>query len=194
MGIGEEIVSEAGRSTKMQCMECGAKFRKKIGPRTFEVKCPKCGSYDTDVAESREQGGRSLEESLDHMVVSGALYPEDKKANLGFRTVIGVRGGVHLGVFDEVRRKMERNIPEILKPLGGADKSVLMKPEYWSVHPRPDGGVTVAASQELRNRKFGLEDGQEMLRIADRLGWSADVQIEHKVEGKLKRERLTAKR
>ena len=36
-------------STPMQCMECGRKFSKKIGPHTFEVKCPKCGSYDTEV-------------------------------------------------------------------------------------------------------------------------------------------------
>lgn len=34
--------------TPMQCMECGHKFKKKIGPKTFEVKCPKCGSYDTE--------------------------------------------------------------------------------------------------------------------------------------------------
>lgn len=34
--------------TKMKCMECGKEFKKKIGPRTYEVKCPKCGSYDTE--------------------------------------------------------------------------------------------------------------------------------------------------
>lgn len=35
-------------TTQMQCMECGRKFKKKIGPKTFEIKCPKCGSYDTE--------------------------------------------------------------------------------------------------------------------------------------------------
>jgi len=29
-------------------MECGKKFKKKIGPRTVEIKCPKCDSYDTE--------------------------------------------------------------------------------------------------------------------------------------------------
>ena len=35
---------------QMQCMECGKKFKKKLGAKTFEVKCPKCGSYDTEPA------------------------------------------------------------------------------------------------------------------------------------------------
>jgi len=32
----------------MECLECGHKFFKKLGAHTFEVKCPKCGSYDTE--------------------------------------------------------------------------------------------------------------------------------------------------
>ena len=39
-----------GKGTKMICNECGAKFTKKIGPKTTEVKCPKCGGYDTEPA------------------------------------------------------------------------------------------------------------------------------------------------
>lgn len=35
--------------TEMICRECGKIFKKSIGPRTFEVKCPKCGGYDVDV-------------------------------------------------------------------------------------------------------------------------------------------------
>ncbi|GAH11839.1 unnamed protein product [marine sediment metagenome] len=35
------------QKAKMQCWECGKKFTKTIGPRTHEVRCPKCGSYDT---------------------------------------------------------------------------------------------------------------------------------------------------
>lgn len=38
--------------TKMVCYECDAEFSKKIGAKTFEVKCPKCGGYDTDVGGS----------------------------------------------------------------------------------------------------------------------------------------------
>jgi len=37
-------------SSQLQCIECGHKFKKKIGMRTIEVKCPKCGSYDTELA------------------------------------------------------------------------------------------------------------------------------------------------
>lgn len=37
-------------STKMECMECGHKFKKKLTKNTVEVKCPKCKGYDTDVA------------------------------------------------------------------------------------------------------------------------------------------------
>ena len=33
---------------RLICNECGRKFTKKIGPRTYEAKCPKCGSYDTE--------------------------------------------------------------------------------------------------------------------------------------------------
>lgn len=36
--------------TKMECLECGRIFNKKIGRNTVEVKCPSCGSYDTEVA------------------------------------------------------------------------------------------------------------------------------------------------
>ena len=37
-------------TTQMKCMECGHKFKKKLGKNTTEVKCPKCKGYDTDVA------------------------------------------------------------------------------------------------------------------------------------------------
>ncbi len=45
-----DSISEAGSATPMICIECGAKFKKKIGKNTYEVKCPKCGSYDTEPA------------------------------------------------------------------------------------------------------------------------------------------------
>ena len=41
-------VGKASDKVNMECIECGKKFKKKIGPRTMEVKCPKCGSYDTE--------------------------------------------------------------------------------------------------------------------------------------------------
>lgn len=34
--------------TEMKCNECGHKFFKKITPKTYEVKCPKCKGYDTE--------------------------------------------------------------------------------------------------------------------------------------------------
>ena len=45
-----EYLIEKTESTPMECIECGKKFKKKLGPKTFEVKCPKCGSYDTEPA------------------------------------------------------------------------------------------------------------------------------------------------
>lgn len=48
----DEKMLEEGKtpSTPMECIECGRKFKKVIGKNTFEVKCPKCGSYDTEPA------------------------------------------------------------------------------------------------------------------------------------------------
>jgi DNA-directed RNA polymerase subunit RPC12/RpoP len=52
MKVLEKIDKYLGEaeSTKMKCMECGKEFKKKLGKSTFEVKCPKCGSYDTEPA------------------------------------------------------------------------------------------------------------------------------------------------
>ena len=47
----EKYLGEAkSSSTKMECIECGHKFKKKLSKNTVEVKCPKCKGYDTDVA------------------------------------------------------------------------------------------------------------------------------------------------
>lgn len=48
--VGTGMNEAKGSKTQMECMECGHKFKKKIGKKTIEVKCPKCGGYDTDVA------------------------------------------------------------------------------------------------------------------------------------------------
>ena len=41
--------AKSGGKSSFECMECGAKFSKKI-PKSGEVKCPKCGSFDVEVA------------------------------------------------------------------------------------------------------------------------------------------------
>ena len=50
--IVQKILAERKKNngkTKMRCMECGLGFLKKI-PKSFEVKCRNCGSYDIEVA------------------------------------------------------------------------------------------------------------------------------------------------
>jgi NAD-dependent SIR2 family protein deacetylase len=57
MDLTEKYLGEAkGSSTKMECMECGHKFRKRLGRNTIEVKCPKCKGYDTEPAMYEEFG------------------------------------------------------------------------------------------------------------------------------------------
>jgi len=34
---------------RFKCNECGRTFTKSIGIRTYEAKCPKCGSFDTEL-------------------------------------------------------------------------------------------------------------------------------------------------
>jgi len=46
--MSEQIT--ARQSTQMKCNECGKIFRKSIGARTYEVRCPKCHGVDTEVA------------------------------------------------------------------------------------------------------------------------------------------------
>jgi hypothetical protein len=48
--------------TDFECIECGHKFRKKLGPRTYEIQCPKCKGYDVELGEAiifqyRKDGG-----------------------------------------------------------------------------------------------------------------------------------------
>jgi len=44
----EREIAESAK-TAMECLECGHKFSKRITGGTFEVRCPKCGGYDTDI-------------------------------------------------------------------------------------------------------------------------------------------------
>lgn len=38
------------KKSDIHCLECGHTFQRAIGRSTFEIKCPKCGGYDTEVA------------------------------------------------------------------------------------------------------------------------------------------------
>lgn len=38
-----------GQKATLKCLFCGKVFKKSIGPKTVEIKCPKCGEYDVDV-------------------------------------------------------------------------------------------------------------------------------------------------
>jgi hypothetical protein len=49
-GEVKAVRAASGSGTPMVCNECGAKFKKSIKPGTVEVKCPKCGGYDTEIA------------------------------------------------------------------------------------------------------------------------------------------------
>lgn len=42
----DKYLNEKSKSTQMECMECGHKFKRKLTQKSDEVKCPKCGSYD----------------------------------------------------------------------------------------------------------------------------------------------------
>ncbi len=41
---------KATLKSPMMCVECDHRFSKKITMNTVEVRCPKCGGYDTEVA------------------------------------------------------------------------------------------------------------------------------------------------
>lgn len=34
--------------TIIECNECGKRFKRTIGPRTYEIRCPGCHGYDTE--------------------------------------------------------------------------------------------------------------------------------------------------
>lgn len=67
------------KSTKMICRECGHKFKKKIGFKTAEVKCPKCGGYDTDINESTITTDVAQNMAQGHVNLIGMRYKKKKK-------------------------------------------------------------------------------------------------------------------
>ncbi len=36
------------QKTALKCNFCGKVFKRYIGPKTYEIKCPKCGEYDVE--------------------------------------------------------------------------------------------------------------------------------------------------
>jgi Zn finger protein HypA/HybF involved in hydrogenase expression len=46
----DEIMKTASEKMKIKCNECGHLFQKNITAKTYEIKCPKCKSYDTGPA------------------------------------------------------------------------------------------------------------------------------------------------
>lgn len=42
------VRSKLSSKLRFVCNECGHRFQHTIGPRTFDVKCPKCGGYDCE--------------------------------------------------------------------------------------------------------------------------------------------------
>jgi Zn finger protein HypA/HybF involved in hydrogenase expression len=40
-------MTNTATTTAIECGECMARFRRTITPRTVEIRCPKCGGYDT---------------------------------------------------------------------------------------------------------------------------------------------------
>lgn len=47
-GYVEPIPLSADK-VEIQCMECDHRFTRKVSPRLYEIKCPKCGGYDTEI-------------------------------------------------------------------------------------------------------------------------------------------------
>ena len=77
--VGEEVeIDEARkptRTTGMECMECGKKFRTKLSTLQYgKTKCPKCKSTDLDFAfgESVEEEVEIEEQQIDE---KGTAYP-----------------------------------------------------------------------------------------------------------------------
>ena len=59
--LKESFLNEKSHdATEFECLECGKKFKKKIGRHTVDVKCPKCGGYDVEIAEEKTNQNRIL--------------------------------------------------------------------------------------------------------------------------------------
>lgn len=77
----EILLNEVSQSVQMICRECGKKFRKKIGKKTVEIKCPKCGSTDVDINESICTSDIATNKALNNIDVIGMQRKKKKKKN-----------------------------------------------------------------------------------------------------------------
>ena len=81
-----EIIDEGKKDkTAFECMECGAKFKKKM-PKSMTVKCPKCKSEDVDLMYGM---GMYEAEQLDSVVIKGVGYVATDHTYLQLAVEIG---------------------------------------------------------------------------------------------------------
>ena len=51
-----DTIAKGLMKTKLECMECDHTFSRKIRSAAQEVKCPKCGGYDIELAMNSHGG------------------------------------------------------------------------------------------------------------------------------------------
>lgn len=78
----DDVGNKQNAQTQFECMECGKKFAKTLGEKTVEVKCPGCGGYDTEVANSKEnelivKRGKQNASNLVTTIGDLEIYAED---------------------------------------------------------------------------------------------------------------------
>lgn len=61
--------SQASRKTTLQCNFCGTIFQRVIGPRTYEIRCPKCKEIDVEIVSNPSEE-EEFEEEMENK------YPE----------------------------------------------------------------------------------------------------------------------
>jgi len=72
---GNECWGKSGN--RIKCDNCGKEFKRVIGPKTYEIKCPKCGEYDVDVI------GNPLTKVHPLAIEAKKKWKEDTKAGHG---------------------------------------------------------------------------------------------------------------
>jgi len=55
----KKVIDFKKKSAPILCVECGYEFRKIIRPSTFEIRCPKCHGYDTEIGVTYYMTGRN---------------------------------------------------------------------------------------------------------------------------------------
>jgi len=112
----DDETKKAQPSYPMQCMECGNTFKKKI-PKSMEVKCPKCGSYDIDIAFSKSgESGRKIDKKVGNVeTIFGRnverVYKEELLNKL--EKLENVKTASELT--EELGKLLEKSIPQVEK-------------------------------------------------------------------------------